>query len=171
MIYKRFTIFMIALVAVGLNSCGVYSFTGASISPDIKTISFLNIIDNSGGGPPTLSQSFSEKIKEYYQRNTNLAIIEEEGDLQLDGTIVAYNLTPIAPQAGATETAALNRLTISVKARFVNTKNEEQNFESTFTAYEDFPQARSLSQEEPRLIETISDRIILDIFNKSVANW
>lgn len=169
--YKRFPIFIFALLAIGLNSCGVYSFTGASIPPDVRTISFQSFLDNSGGGPPTLSQNFTEKIKEFYQRNTNLAIVADQGDLQLEGTIVAYNLTPIAPQAGANESAALNRLTISVKTKFVNLKNEEQNFENTFTAYEDFPQSRSLSQEESRLIEIISDRIILDIFNKSVANW
>jgi hypothetical protein len=169
-LFKLVTFALLLVMSLGLNGCGIYSFTGASISPDIKTISVETFVDNSGG-PPTLSQVFSEKLREYYQRNTNLGLIRNEGDLQVDGTIVGYTLAPIAPQAGALETAALNRLTISIKARFVNTRAETQNFESTFSHYEDFPENQSLSQVEQNLIELISNRIVIDIFNRSVANW
>lgn len=158
-----------------LSGCGVYSFTGASISPDTKTISILNFGDRSTSSPPFLAQTFSEKTREYFQRNTSLALVNKEGDLQMEGNIVQYSLSPIAPSAvpggGGLERAAQTRLTIGVKVRFTNTRNKEQNFDQQFSFYADFDQAKSFASVERELIETISDQIILDIFNKSVANW
>ncbi|SDJ94104.1 Lipopolysaccharide-assembly [Catalinimonas alkaloidigena] len=155
-----------------LASCGVsYSFTGADIG-NAKTISIQTFVDDVGTGPTNLAIRFSENLREFYQRNTSLSLVSDQpGDLQLDGAIVGYDLTPIAPQAGATESAALNRLTIRIEANYVNTLDDTKDFQSTFSAYEDFPQSQDLASVEQELIETITDRIILDIFNKSVANW
>ncbi len=154
-----------------LTGCGVYSFTGTNISPDIKTVSIQRFIDDTGAGPPILSQSFTEDMREFFQRNTTLALTNDEGDLQLDGSITRYDFTPVSPQANALENAALNRLTIAVNVRFVNTKDESQNFESVFSAYEDFPEGQNPQAVEQGLIEIINERIILDVFNRSVANW
>lgn len=161
------------LLAWILNSCGVYSFTGASISPDTKTISVLNFDDRSASSPPFLAQTFSEKMREYYQRNTNLGLVNREGDLNVEGTITQYGLSPIAPTGGGggREVAAQTRLTISVKVKFSNSKNKAQNFDQPFSFFADFDQNKSLATVERELIETISDQIILDIFNKTVANW
>ncbi len=155
------------------TACGIYSFTGASISPDTKTISVLNFADRSASSPPFLAQTFSEKTREYYQRNTNLSLVTREGDLNVEGTITQYTLAPIAPtQSGAgVERAAQTRLTIGVKVRFTNIRNKEQNFDQQFSFYEDFDQNKSFASVERDLIDRISDQIILDIFNKSVANW
>ncbi len=158
-----------------LTGCGVYSFTGASISPDVKTISVLNLADRSTTSPPFLAQTFAEKTREYYQRNTNLGLVARDGDLNLEGTITQYALSPIAPTGApggnGTEQAAQTRLTIGVKVKFTNSKNPLQNFDQMFSFYADFDQSKSLATVERDLIETISDQIILDIFNKSVANW
>lgn len=157
-----------------LSACGVYSFTGASISPDTKTISVLNFVDRSAASPPFLAQSFSEKTREYYQRNTNLTVVPREGDLNIEGTITQYALSPIAPTstgAGGLERASQTRLTIAVKVKFTNAKNKEQNFDQPFSFYADYDQSKSLATVERELIDIISDQIILDIFNKSVANW
>jgi hypothetical protein len=156
------------------TSCGVYSFTGASISPDTKTLSVLNFADRSASSPPYLAQTFAEKTREYFQRNTSLALVNRDGDLNLEGTITQYSLSPIAPTStGGTglERASQTRLTIGVKVKFTNAKNKEQNFDQGFSFYADFDQSKSLASVERDLIEIISDQIILDIFNKSVANW
>ena len=63
--------------------CGVYSFTGASISPEVKTISFENFFNNSPLGPSNMSVLFTEKIKDYFERNTSLEIVEENGDFEI----------------------------------------------------------------------------------------
>ena len=154
------------------GACGIYSFTGASVSPDTKTISILNFDDRSASGPTFLAQTFSEKTREYFQRNSSLSLVAREGDLNLEGSIMQYNLTPVAPVGNqGLERAAQTRLTIGVRVKFTNTKNKEQNFDQSFSFYQDFDQSKSFSSVEKELIESISDQIILDIFNKSLANW
>lgn len=161
------------LVGLLCTGCGIYSFTGASISPDTKTISIPTFLDRSSNSPPYLAQTFSEKTREYFLRNTSLSLMPRDGDLNLEATISQYAISPIAPSGGAggVERAAQTRLTIGVRVKFTNTKNKEQNFDQTFSFFQDFAQNQSLSAVERELIETISDQIILDIFNKAVANW
>lgn len=168
--YLSRTVFIL-LISSGLHSCGIYSFTGTTLSPDIKTIGVGTFQNNSGNGPANLSQLVTDRIKEYYQQNSTLKIVplDANADLYLDGAIVGYETSPIAPREN--DFAALNRLTIRVQAKFINTKDETQNFDTSFSFYDDFPQERTLTQEEGRLIPTIMDQIVFDIFNKSVANW
>ena len=158
--------------AVVLTGCAMsYSFTGADTG-NARTIQIRTLLDNVGTGPSNLAINFSESLREFYQRNTSLGLLlDEPGDLQLEGEIIGYELTPVAPQGGNDESAALNRLTMRVTVNYVNTLDEEKSFESQFSAYEDFPQSQDLAAVEQGLIEVLSERIILDIFNKSVANW
>jgi hypothetical protein len=151
------------------NGCGVYSFTGASIAPDVKSISIENFIDRSSISPPALSVIFSEKLREYYRRNTNLALLNEGGDLHLEGQITEYNVRPVAPLGN--DVAGSTRLTIAVKAKFTNKKYPENDFDQTFSFFKDFSQNQSLSQVEAQFIDEITDQLVLDIFTKSVANW
>jgi hypothetical protein len=167
---------LLFLICFILSACGVYSFTGANISPDIKTISIQTFFNDSGNGPPNLSQTFTEKLKDYYQQNTSLAIVKDDGDLQLDGSIVRWDLTPVAPTASGDQNmpdaAGLMRLTITVKAEYINVKDDTFNFNKSFSFYDDFdPNRTTLTAVEDQLIDTIFEQIILDIFNSSVANW
>ncbi len=124
-----------------------------------------------------MDQIFTDKIRDFYQQNTSLILSQVDGDLQLEGTIVSYRLTPVAPSAANnqsrfTDQSTLTRLTISVKTSYVNTLNEKENFERTFSFFEDFDNTtQTLNDVEDQLIEVIFDQIILDIFNASVANW
>ena len=95
--------------------------------------------------------------------------MERDGDLQFEGYISDYKASPVAIQG--TQTAALNRLTISVLVKFTNTKDDKQNFETTFTRYADYDSQKSLSEEEATLIDEINRQLVDDIFNKSVSNW
>ncbi len=176
MIKQTFIIFLSTTLLV---SCGVYSFTGANISPNIKTISIQTFYDEIGTGPPNLSQLFTEKIRDYYQQNTSLTIVPNEGDLQLEGSIVGYRLTPMAPKSSGsqnfanTDIAALQRLTITVKVTYLNTQDESYDFEGqSFSFYQDYdPEKQDFNSIEAALVEFIYDAIVLDIFNASVANW
>ena len=160
-----------------ISGCGVYSFTGASISPDVKTISFENFYNNSPLGPSNMSVLFTEKIKDYFERNTNLTIIEEDGDLEIEGTIEDFSLAPVAPTAEGGRNSqyftGLTRLTIRVNATYLNKFDDQFNYENkTFSFYKDFNQnTEELSSNEQDFLEEIFDQIILDIFNASVANW
>lgn len=163
------------LLAILLQACGVYSFTGATLPPTIKTISIQPFFNDTGNGPPNLSQNFTERLRDYFQSNTDLALVEADGDLQLDGSIVGWQLTPVAPTATGNnqpDRAALQRLTITVAVNFVNTVDEKQSFERNFSFYADYnPQQTDFAAEEQRLIDEISETIIFDIFNNTVANW
>ena len=157
--------------------CGVYSFTGASISPEVKTISFENFFNNSPLGPSNMSVLFTEKIKDYFERNTSLEIVEENGDLEIEGTIEDFSLSPVAPTAEGGRNSqfftGLTRLTVRVNASYLNKTDEQFNFENkSFSFYKDFDQnTEDLSSNEQEFLEEIFDQIVLDIFNSSVANW
>jgi len=168
----RFIGLIFILMALAfLPSCGIYSFTGTNISPEIKTVAIANFPNKTGLAPPTLSQIFSEKMRDYFQRNTSLNLVNEGGDLQFEGSVVTYQISPIAPTGGPTQQAAQTRLTIAVKVKYTNTKDKTQSFDQQFSFYADYPQDQVLSSVEARLIEEISDQLVLDIFNKSVASW
>jgi hypothetical protein len=152
-----------------LISCKVYSFTGTTLSSELKTITIQNFVMNTAGGPANLTLTFSEKLKEYYQRNTSLKLKPNDADLSLEGSITGYELTPVS--ATSSDKAALNRLTIRMEVRFVNSKDEDQSFEKEFSFYQDFPQEQTLAQVEGALVPKILDQLVLNIFNDTAAQW
>ncbi|QCK14957.1 LptE family protein [Mangrovivirga cuniculi] len=161
-----------------LNACSVnYSFTGISIGPEVKTISISTFFNDTGQGPPTIAQQFTEQLKEYFQRNSNLSIVDYGGDLQLEGSITGYRASLRGVSAGTgnnnIDQAAQERLTITVTATFINTYDESQNFSNrSFSFYEDYdPNTAPLNANEQQYVDNIIEQIILDIFNTSVANW
>lgn len=162
--------FFIILLIWPLQGCGVYSFTGTNIDPEIKTISISNFFNEATLGPPDLSQRFTESLKEFFQNNTNLRLVPSNGDLQLEGSISAYEVTPAAPTAD--NRAALNQLVIRVKVKFINTFNEKDNFETVIASPpETFEQTTSLQEAEQQLLPVILRNLNIDIFNKTVTNW
>ncbi|WP_242928065.1 LptE family protein [Pontibacter vulgaris] len=168
----KFIGYSLLLLLVVCSSCGVYSFTGTSIAPEIKTISIQNFDNSSGEGPANLTQIVTNNFKNFYRRNTNLTILQREGDLQLEGQIVSFTVSPAAIQReGNNDQAALNRLTLGVQVRFTNTKNPEQNFDQLFSISQDFQQNVDVTQIPPASIEQMTERLVTDVFNKSVANW
>ncbi len=164
-------------IAILISGCGVYSFTGASISPEVKTISFQDFFNNSPLGPSNMSVIFNEKIKDYFERNTSLTIVDENGDLEIDGTIEDFSLSPVAPTAEGGRNSqfftGLTRLTIRVNATYFNKFDDQFNYENkSFSFYKDFNQdTEELSSNEQEFLDEIFDQIVLDIFNASVANW
>ena len=161
------TIFVISSIL--LAACGVYSFTGASISPEAETVSVAYFPNNSPTVQPTLSNTFTESLKDKLISQTNMDLLNDNGDLQFEGSITGYRVKPIAIQAN--ETAAQNRLTISVKVAFTNAFNEENNFSKSFSRFADYSSTQDLSSVETELIEQIVDELTEDIFNTAVANW
>lgn len=167
---------LLPLIAIFLGGCGLYSFTGANISPTIKTVSIDRFYNDAGEGPANISQNLTDQLRDYFLQNTNLAMVPENGDLHFEGSIVGYRLSPVAPTATGNDRqideAGLMRLTITVKAIYINTQDDTFNFDKNFSFYADYdPRSSSLSAEEDRLIEEIFEQIVYDIFNESVANW
>ena len=152
------------------SSCKVhYSFSGASVSPDVKTVSIQAFRNNASLAPPTLPQSLNEAIKDIFTSQTNLGIVSSNGDLNFEGEILNYITAPVAIQSN--DQAALNRLTITVTVRFTNLKDEKQKFETSFSRYADYSSTQSLSVVQATLIDDINKQLVQDIFNKAMINW
>ena len=160
-----------------INSCGVYSFTGTTLPSSIKTFSIQEFFNDTDGGPPNLGLTLTNEMRDYFQSNSSLSLIQDDGDLQFEGGIIQYRLSPAAPTTSGSgrnnvTSASLTRLTIVVQVAFTNTVDEDQSFNRNFQFFADFDNTTTtLNDVENQLIETIFDQIILDVFNASVAVW
>lgn len=143
-----------------------YTLSGSTATGTIQVMNFNNL---SGGGPPYLAQKLTEDLKTYYLQNSRLRITNSEADYIVEGDITGYQVSPLAPTAQ--ERAAQTRISITVKIRFTDNKEPSNNFEQNFTQFADFPETTTLAQVENQKIQEIYDKLILDIFQKTVANW
>ena len=153
-----------------LNSCKFnYSFTGASISPKIKTISVQYFPNYAPLVNAQLSQIFTQALKDKFTSQTNLSFVDKNGDIQFEGQITDYSNQPTAIQGN--QTAAQNRLTITIKVKYTNTQEDKLSFETSFTKYLDYPSTKSFHSVESDLVTQIVSQMVQDIFNKAVVNW
>jgi hypothetical protein len=146
-----------------------YSMTGASVSPAVKTISIQYFQNNAPLVVPTLSRTLTNTMRDYFTSHTKLDIVERNGDINIEGNITGYAVQPTAIQGD--ETAAMNRLTITISVKFTNKTDEKQNFETTFSRYQDYSSSFNLNTVQDDLIAQINDQLIQDVFNKAVVNW
>jgi hypothetical protein len=154
----------------GLQACkGGYSFTGTSISPEVKTVSIAYIENMAPIVYPPLSNTLTEMLKDKFTRSTRLSLVNEDGDLQFEGEVTHYDVTSMAVQAN--EVASTNRLTVTVKIRFTNNIDTKQSYDKSFSQYEDFDSTKSLDSVQEGLVTLIIEKLIEDIFNNAVANW
>lgn len=157
------------MLNVLFSGCGVYSFTGASIPPEAKTISVQFFPNRANLVEPTLSPIFTDALRDQFVNQTNLQMIDRNGDLAIEGEIVEYRTSPVAIQGD--QTAALNRLTIGVNVRFVNRFEPDKDFEQKFNQFLDYPSESDLTAVKTDLIDGITEMLTTDIFNKAVINW
>ncbi len=161
---------LLFLMAVVLASCKLsVSLTGGTVDVRAKTVAITNFPNNASLVNPMLSQSFTTALKDKIQGQTPLTIVSRNGDYSLEGEITGYTVSPVAIQGN--ETAAMNRLTITVRVRFVNSFDETQNFDQSFSRYADYSSNQNLSSVESNLINSINDALTDDIFNKAFVNW
>ena len=173
---RKIKILSLALVGIvlSLSSCGIYSLSGAATTA--KTIQVDQFYNNTDLGPANLGQNFTNKLKDYYQQNSSLRVVAENGELLIEGTIVQYSVAPLAPVAGNTPSqqsvSALTRLTIGIKVNYVDNKEPKNSFKDrTFSFYADFPNEKNLIDVQEDLEKKIFNQIFLDLFNATIANW
>ena len=160
----------LAVMALIVHSCGIYSFTGTSIQPDVKTVTINYFEYQALKVNPSLSNQITESLQEKFIKLTKLELVDMEGDLEITGAVTGYDVKATAVTAN--EQAAQNRLTVNAKITFINRKYPEDNFEDKgFSAYADFDAMQSLDAVESGLCEEIVEKLCEDIFNATVANW
>lgn len=153
-----------------LQSCGIYSFTGTSIQPDVKTVTVNYFEYLAPKVNPSLSNDLTQALQEKFLKLTKLELVDIDGDLEIVGAVTGYDVKATAITAN--ESAAMNRLTVNVKISFVNRKYPEEDIENkSFSAYADFDATQSLDAVEASLCEEIIEKLCEDMFNATVANW
>ncbi len=154
------------------TACGIYSFTGTSIQPDVKTVNIEYFEYKALKVNPSLANDLTEAMKDKFRKLTKLEQVDMDADLTIAGEITGYDVK--ATSVSANEQAAMNRLTVNVKIYFTNKKYPEDDFEKSFSAYADFSADQMLDAVESELIsgtDGILDKLCEDIFNATVANW
>jgi len=157
------------VLAFLLYGCGIYSFSGVNIEPDIETYTVLPFENTASLVIPGFADEFRLALTDKIQQMTDLEYRPDQGDLIYAGTITRYNVQPAA--ATADQTAALNRLTVDVKIEFTDNKHPDNNFSKTYSYYYDFPANKLLSDVQAEAHEVIIEQITQDIFNDSLAKW
>jgi len=168
-IWLRTWVLMSACILFTMSSCGVYSFTGASIPPEAKTVSIQYFPNQASLVEPTLSSIFTDALRDKFTSQTNLAMVERNGDLAMEGVIFDYKTTPVAIQGD--QTSALNRLTITIEVRFSNKYEPDKDFDTKFTQFIDYASNTDYNSVKSQLIDELSEMLADDIFNKAVINW
>ena len=163
-------ILILSLIALAACACGIYSFSGTSIQPDVNTITINYFEYKALKVNPSLSNDLTEAVRKQFRKMTKLEQVEMDGDMEITGEVVGYDVSATAITAN--EVAAQNRLTVTVKVDFTDRKHPEEDFSGkTFSAYADYESTNSLDAVESSLCVEIIDKIVEDIFNATVAQW
>lgn len=148
--------------ALVVHSCGIYSFTGTSIQPDVKTVTINYFEYKALKVNPTLSNSLTESLKDKFRKMTRLEQVDMDGDLEITGSVTGYDVRAMAVTAN--EVAAQNRLTVTVRIDFANRKYPEDDFQNkSFSAYADYDSTQSLDAVESTLCDEIIEKLCEDI--------
>ena len=167
---NRILILLIISGSTIIAGCKIsYSFSGASISPEVKTFSVQYFQNRASLVQPGLSQLITNTLIDKCKSQTNLTYLNGIGDANFEGEVTDYNTKPYTVAADAR--AASNRFTITVKVKFTNVIDPEYSFDQTFSRYEDYDSNLDLSQVEGELSEKIVEAIVEDIFNQAFVNW
>ena len=154
--------------------CGIYSFTGASIPAGAESFQ-VNYFENQAGSrpgstvEPGVDRDFTLELQDLILNQTNLNLVSSNGDLVYEGEIVEYSVTPMTSTANLT--AAQNRLTVTINLRYTNINNEEDDFESRFSFFYDFPAEQQLYDIKGAAHDEIFERLTQNIFNATLAKW
>lgn len=168
---KQYRLLILLLCALELQSCSIsYKFNGASIDySKIRSIAISEFPNNAALVYPALSADLTQGIRDIYQRQTRLEVSRKSGDLELEGEITGYALTPMAISADSY--SAETKLTITVKVRFTNNVNPEESFDKTYSAYQTFESSQMLSDVQEELCNAMIKEIAENIYNDTVARW
>ena len=157
---------LLLLLAV---SCRVnYSFTGGDVG-DARTVSVDLFDARAPLATPGSAQTFTETLRDLLLAQTPLKLAREDGEVQYSGSITGYDVQPVNIQAN--ETAALNRLTITVSVTYVNTLEPKKCAEFTMSRFADYDSSQDLATVEEQLVSTIGKQLAQDIFDRTLGNW
>ena len=162
------------LLLVLLTSCWPSSISfkdKGSMPEEWKTFSVKTLEILAPNAPLSYGANLTEQLKDGIQNNTRLLLNTNfgKGEVNIDGKITNYSVTPIAIQGN--DNATQNRLTISVQFSIEITKPKEELISVTSTRFSDFNANDNLAAVEAQLLEEINTQIVQDVINKLMSNW
>jgi len=163
---KKFLYIPLLLI---VSSCGLYTFSGASISPEVKNINITYFVNEAENVKANLDRDITQKLTDFIIDQTDLSINNNNYEIEINGKIISYDISPIS--ISSNDFANQNRLSISVNIDFKNYINEKENYNQKFTRYVDYKSDQNLEEIENELIDQILEEICTDIFNKTFVNW
>ena len=60
---------------------------------------------------------------------------------------------------------------MTIKVRFSNNKNPQDDFEKTYSAFQNFDSGKMLTDVQDELAKTMISEIVDNIYNDTVAKW
>jgi hypothetical protein len=166
---KKLTILLLTFLFVSQSCTISYKLNGASIAPEVKTVSIQYFTNRAPLAMSNLEQIITDNLKDKFKSQTKLKQVDEMGHLDFSGEITQYFTKPMAITGD--EVAAQNRLTIEIHVKFTNEIEPQYNFDQNFSQFADYDSSSDLSSVEQELVDEIVEKLIEDIFNKSVVNW
>ena len=163
---KKFLYIPLLLI---ISSCGFYTFSGASISAEIKNIKIGYFINEAENFKVNLDRDITQKLTDFIIEQTDLSVNNDNYEIEINGKIISYDISPIS--ISSNDFANQNRLSISVNIDFKNYINEKENYNQKFTRYVDYKSDQNLEEIESELTDQILEEICIDIFNKTFVNW
>lgn len=152
------------------TSCVSYTFNGSALNYNVyRTVNIGEFPIRAALVYPPLQQTFENRLLDVVTRQTRLQEVEGPADLELTGEITGYSLSPqaVGEDAYATQT----RLTITVRIKYIDHKNDANNIDQSFSAYRDFDSSELLTDVQDELCQEISNDLVDLIFNATFGNW
>jgi len=163
-------LFLLTLIVMASSCKMSYSFRTASIDYELtKTLMIAHFVNQAPLVYPPLEQRFNEEMKDMFTRNTRLQLVNQNGDMEIEGEIVGYELTPLAVQEDAF--ASETRLTMTVRMRFRNNKTDAPEIEERISANRTFSSNTIFDSVQDQLMGELIKEIVDQIFNATMANW
>ncbi|MCC8114466.1 MAG: LPS assembly lipoprotein LptE [Bacteroidales bacterium] len=161
----------VALALCCFQACTIsYKFNGAALDYNVyKTIHVSEFPIRAALVYPPLQQMFENELLDYITRNTRLQIVDGSSDLQMEGEITGYQLTPQAVTDNAY--ASQTRLTITVRLKYIDNLQDTNSTDQTFSAYRDFDASELLTDVQDELCQQICTELVDLIFNATLGNW
>ena len=164
-------LFTAIIIALGTQACSIsYKFNGAALDYTVyKTVQVSNFPIRAALVYPPLQQTFETELADYITRNTRLKTVDSSGDIQLEGEITGYALSPQAVTEDAY--ASKTRLTVTVRVKYTDNKNDKNNIDQSFSSYRDFDSSEMLTDVQDELCQQIAKELVDLIFNATLGNW
>jgi len=169
---KKLIIFILMLAGLGVNQgCRIsYKFNGAALDYNVyKTVHIGEFPIRASLVYAPLQQMFENELIDYVTRNTRLRVVDGASDLEMEGEITGYSLTPQAVTEDAY--ASKTRLTITVRVKYTDAKKEGNDIDQSFSAYRDFDASQMLMDVQDELCDQITKELVELIFNATLGSW